>query len=185
MGAEMMPLLKQNKLSLFLNAGDHKHMKEAFIELFTKHNLDYDIISTNKQVNDLQKELLKADDMTVKHTLFAFDEYFPAVATTDTMCRVSDILSSKPSELAFYPIPKFNIRRVGDHEADSANRSAELGDGTMEARTVQSAMEYIALALDSPQMLIQMNLCIQKNHRMGIYNGCKEAVQIAMELAKN
>ena len=53
-------------------------------------------------------------------TLFAFADYFPAVATTDLVGRVADVLCAKPSELAFYPIPKLNIRRVGDHEAISA-----------------------------------------------------------------
>lgn len=36
---------------------------------------------------------------------------------------VADILCCKPSELAFYPIPKLMIRRVGDHEAHSATRA--------------------------------------------------------------
>ena len=53
-------------------------------------------------------------------TLFAFADYFPAVATTDLVGRVADVLCAKPSELAFYPIPKLNIRRVGDHEACAA-----------------------------------------------------------------
>ncbi len=32
-------------------------------------------------------------------TLFAFDDYFPAVATTDLLARVADVLCAKPSEL--------------------------------------------------------------------------------------
>lgn len=36
---------------------------------------------------------------------------------------MADILCCKPSELAFYPIPKLMIRRVGDHEAHSATRA--------------------------------------------------------------
>lgn len=53
-------------------------------------------------------------------TLFAFKEYFPAVAATDVLTRVADVLACKPSELAFYPVPKLMIRRVGDHEQVSA-----------------------------------------------------------------
>lgn len=184
---ELVPLLKQKSVYVFLNAGDHKHMKEAFHELLAQHKIDYDTVSTIHQVYDFQKELLKADDAKPKNavTLFAFDDYFPAVATTDILCRVSDILSCKPSELAFYPIPKILIRRVGDHEADSANRSAELGDGTCEARTVDSAMSYVNLAIDCPDMLTQMNESIIKNNDIGIYSGCKEAVNIAMQMAKS
>jgi len=29
--------------------------------------------------------------------LFAFDDYFPAVATTDLLARVADVLCAKPS----------------------------------------------------------------------------------------
>ena len=36
---------------------------------------------------------------------------------------VADILCCKPSELAFYPLPKLMIRRGGDHEAHSATRA--------------------------------------------------------------
>lgn len=36
---------------------------------------------------------------------------------------MADILCCKPSELAFYPLPKLMIRRVGDHEAHSATRA--------------------------------------------------------------
>ena len=39
---------------------------------------------------------------------------------------VADILCCKPSELAFYPVPKLMIRRVGDHEAHSATRAVRL-----------------------------------------------------------
>ena len=47
-------------------------------------------------------------DPTKAVTLFAFKDYFPAVATTDVISRVADVLCCKPSELAFYPVPKAN-----------------------------------------------------------------------------
>ena len=49
--------------------------------------------------------------------------------------RCSDVLITKPSELAFYPIPKLMIKRVGGHEAWGAIRAAEIGDGTYECST--------------------------------------------------
>jgi hypothetical protein len=46
--------------------------------------------------------------------LFAFDEYFMAVATTDILCNVIDVLVCKPSELAFLSHSQtLMIRRVG------------------------------------------------------------------------
>jgi len=127
---------------------------------------------------------LEGDDPAKAVTLFAFEDYFPAVATTDILCRVADILACKPSELAFYPIPKLMIRRVGDHEADSARRAAELGEGTVEARTIEIAMNFVRLFCDSEDLFTQMNDKIVKNAQMGIYDGCKEAVRIALEKVK-
>ena len=118
-------------------------------------------------------------------TLFAFNEYFPAVATTDVLSRIADVLCCKPSELAFYPVPKLMIRRVGDHEAYSALRASELGDGTLELREVPDALAYINLMEKGPELLINMNECIVKNNQIGLYDGCKNAVLLAQELASS
>ncbi|CAN0567509.1 unnamed protein product [Ectocarpus sp. 12 AP-2014] len=81
--------------------------------------------------------VLAAEEGLPPVIMFAFDDYFPAVAATDLLVPVADILCCKPSELAFYPLPKLMIRRVGDHEAHSATRAAEIGDGTPEVRTLE------------------------------------------------
>lgn len=128
--------------------------------------------------------LLQGKEPESTVTLFSFDTYFPAVATTDILSRVADILACKPSELAFYPVPKLMIRRVGDHEQYSALRAAELGDGTLEAREIEDAMTYVNLMIDKPDLLVQMNNSIIKNAEIGVYDGCKNAVRIALERAK-
>lgn len=180
-------LVKEGKLQLFLNAGDHSHMKDAFVDVLTKCGLDYDTVTTTQGVKDFQRTLL--DDANAEPskpiTLFAFDEYFPAVAATDILCRVSDVLTCKPSELAFYPIPKLHIRRVGDHEADSARRAAEVGDGSLEAREQCDAMQYVQLILEHPSdLLISWNNAIvnnNNNNNTGMYDGCRNAVRWAAE----
>jgi len=176
-------LVKDGKIQLFLNAGDHKHMATAFQEVLGKCSLDYESVTTTKGVYDFQKSLLddakKEPNKAV--TLFTFEEYFPAVATTDILSRVSDVLVCKPSELAFYALPKLHIRRVGDHEADSARRAGELGDGSLEARELDDAMDYIRLFLESPDLLTSMNEQIIANNKIGVYNGCEKAVQWAIE----
>ena len=93
---------------------------------------------------------------------------------------MADVLCAKPSELAFYPVPKLNIRRVGDHEAFSAVRSSELGDGTLEAREIEDAMAYLSLFVTGPELLTQMNQSIMVNGQAGLYNGCKVAVECAL-----
>ena len=91
------------------------------------------------------------------------------------------MLCAKPSELAFYPIPKLNIRRVGDHEAYSALRASELGDGTLEARELDDAMAYVNLFVRGPELLTQFNQSIMVNGAAGLYNGCKVAVECALK----
>merc|ERR1712087_229657 len=129
------------------------------------------------------KEKMMTEEPSKNVTLFAFTDYFTAVAMTDIICNVADVLACKPSELAFYPIPKLMIRRVGDHEAYSALRASELGDGTLEARELDVCLKYVDLML-KPDLLTEMNNAIVKNNSIGVYDGCKNAVKIALERAK-
>jgi len=118
------PSVLAGDVQLFLNAGDHEHMKSAFIKVLDEIGVKvYDTVSTAEGVTAFRDRLLDPEnEPSTPVTLFAFNEYFPAVATTDILSRVADVLACKPSELAFYPVPKLMIRRVGDHEAFSALR---------------------------------------------------------------
>jgi len=177
--------LADGAVELFLNAGDHEHMRVAFIDALTSIGADYDVVDTMAGVQAFANKLRKGGSPTKAVTLFAFSDYFPAVATTDVLSRVADVLCCKPSELAFYPVPKLMIRRVGDHEAYSALRASELGDGTLELREVHEAMAYIRLMAEGADLLTTMNECIIKNNEIGLYDGCKVAVELAQELAAN
>lgn len=173
------PFVKENRVQLFLNAGDHTHMKTAFLQVLDECGLEFDMVQSTEDVIAFQQRLLNPKNEPPKNvTLFSFDEYFPAVATTDIICRVADILSCKPSELAFYCLPKLHIRRVGDHEAASAKRASELGDGTLEARELEDAIGYLNLFLSSPDLLVSMNQSVVNNNKINIYDGCRRAVEI-------
>jgi hypothetical protein len=179
------PLVKSGKVQLFLNAGDHSHMKEMFEKQLDDSKLDFELITT---VDDLRsfRQQLEANESNEPRkpvTLFAYKSLYLAVSTTDDLANVSDVLVCKPSEMAFYSTPKLMIRRVGDHEQKSALRAAELGDGTLEARTVPEIMKNVHVFLDSPQVLINMNKSIEKNHDIEIYQGLKIAVTRALDRA--
>lgn len=180
------PLVRQGKVRLFLNAGDHEHMKASFVQVLTETTLEYDTVEDMKGVLDFKDNLLKGQERPGHKavTLFTYDDYFTAVATTDILCNVADVLACKPSELAFYPIPKLMIRRVGDHEEYSALRASELGDGTLEARTLDVCLKYVRLFLDVPDLLTNMNTAIMNNNKIGLYDGCKNAMRIALERAE-
>ena len=180
---ECLPLVREGKLELLLNAGDHDHMKKAFQEQLEKANVEYegiyDVTSRNDFVNRLKQ------DNQPKHaiTLFAYNTSYAAVTTTDELVPYSDVLVCKPSEMAFYAVPKLMIRRVGDHEAKSAVRASEVGEGTLEAATVPEVMTEIRQFFSKPGDLITMNQMIRKNNELGMYDGAKIAVDRALERA--
>jgi hypothetical protein len=180
--AALAPMVKFGKVQLLLNAGDHAHMKQAFEEVLHQVDLEYSIVPDMAGVKKFRQDMVTQEPDT-NVTLFAFDEYFTAVATTDILCNVSDVLACKPSELAFYPIPKLMIRRVGDHEQFSALRASELGDGTLEAREIEDCLEYVELFMKK-ELLTSMNEMIVKNNQIGIYDGCKNAIRIALQRAE-
>lgn len=179
------PLVKEGKVQLFLNAGDHSHMKETFEKQLDDVNLDFETITTVQELNSFRQylEASESNEPRKKVTLFAYKSLYPAVSTTDDLVNVSDVLVCKPSEMAFYSIPKLMIWRVGDHERKSALRAAELGDGTLEARTLDEIMKNIHNFLDSPQILVNMNKSIEKNNKIGVYEGLKIAIERALERA--
>eukprot|EP00284_Hemiselmis_tepida_P018258 CAMPEP_0174919248 /NCGR_PEP_ID=MMETSP1355-20121228/3559_1 /TAXON_ID=464990 /ORGANISM="Hemiselmis tepida, Strain CCMP443" /LENGTH=544 /DNA_ID=CAMNT_0016164465 /DNA_START=68 /DNA_END=1699 /DNA_ORIENTATION=- len=171
--------IKAGEVQVMLNAGDHKHMRESFAASLAKMGLsksDYEVINTMQGVTRFAERLRGGAEPPRAVTLFAFQDYFPAVAATDVLSRVADVLACKPSELAFYPVPKLMLRRVGDHEAASAVRAAELGDGTTEVREVEDAVAWVKLFSLSGTVLEHMNDRIMINGRDGVYDGCKTAV---------
>lgn len=176
------PYVKMGTVQLFLNAGDHEHMKASFIEALDDKRLTYNSVTDMVGVRAFKDSLMNGNEPDNPVTLFAYTDYFTAVATTDILCNVADVLACKPSELAFYPIPKLMIRRVGDHEAYSALRASELGDGTLEARTLDVCLRYVDLFLKH-ELLTSMNQAIINNNTIGLYDGCKNAVRIALERA--
>ena len=91
--------------------------------------------------------------------------------------RSADVLVTKPSELAFYPIPKLFIRRVGGHEQWGAVHSAELGDGTLECRDIEHTIQMLDLFLRDPGMLESMCHNIVNNKKLGIYDGAYKVVE--------
>lgn len=176
------PLVREGRLELYLNAGDHMHMKKAFTKALEKLQLAFTLVTDLASRQNIQNVLHSDDKPIHPVTLFAFNDSFPAVTTTDVLIPEVDVLVCKPSEMAFFAVPKLHIRRVGDHEAKSAVRAAEVGDGTLEAVTVKQAIASVNQMLEKPDDLITMSRMIQQNNKVGMYNGVKMAVEMALEL---
>ena len=115
---------------------------------------------------------------------FWHDNIFEAVYCTNLLMRSCDVLVTKPSELAFYPVPKLFIKRVGKHEMWGAIHSAEMGDGTLECRDIPHTVQMLEQFLETP-LLNEMCESIVANKKMGLYDGAYKVVELAMSLKNN
>lgn len=125
-----------------------------------------------------------SDNITGIHG-FYHKNIFEAVYCTNLLMRSADVLVTKPSELAFYPVPKLFIKRVGGHEQWGAVHSAEIGDGTLECRDIPHTLQMIKLFMEDDTYITDMCKNIKKNKQMGIYNGAYEAVKLAVTMKKS
>ena len=96
--------------------------------------------------------------------------------------RASDVLVTKPGELAFYPVPKLFLKRIGGHERWSAVHSAEVGDGTLECEDIPHTLQMVDLLLEDDVIMAEMCRSIAVNKVIGLYNGAYNAVKIAMSM---
>ena len=90
------------------------------------------------------------------------------------------MLVTKPSELAFYPVTKLFIKRVGGHEQWGAIHSAEIGDGTLECRDIPHTLQMIRLFTEEKSLLADMWENIIKNKAAGVYDGAYKVVELAL-----
>ncbi len=130
-----------------------------------------------------KKALDETEEITGIHG-FWHENIFEAVYCTNLLMRSCDVLVTKPSELAFYPVPKLFIRRVGKHEMWGAIHSAEMGDGTLECRDIPHTLQMLDLFLEDKELLEDMCRCIRQNKTAGLYDGAYKVVELAMDLKK-
>ena len=177
----LLPLICAKKAALYVNVGDYKNVWE-----------------------DIRKEVPEVKDVAVEHfddfqaaSQFAQDaidgdvegvhafyhkDIFEAVYITNLLMRSCDVLVTKPSELAFYPVPKLFIRRVGKHEMWGAIHSAEMGEGTLECRDIPHTLQMLDIFLQDDHMLGMMCDAIKQNNSIGLYDGAYNVVKLAMSL---
>ncbi|GAP16231.1 DUF6938 domain-containing protein [Levilinea saccharolytica] len=172
-----LPLIQAGKIALFVNLGDHKSNWDWLqAELADKK----DMLHTHFTWEDTQAyaDQIRTEPASGLH-VFLFDNTFHAVYATNYMMRVVDVMITKPSELAFYPVPKIFNERVGGHEMWGAIRGAELGDGTVEARSIPQTLQAIDMLTHHNDLLEMFCDCIVKNKSIGVYDGGYKSVELA------
>ncbi len=171
------PLIQKDKIALFINLGDHK---DNWAWLQTQLAARKDLINSHFVWEDTRAF---ADGIRKQpaHGLHVFlhDNTFHAVYATNYLMRVSDVMITKPSELAFYPVPKIFNARVGGHEMWGAIRGAEIGDSTVETRAIPQTLQAIELLTEADDLLTMFCDFIVKNKSAGLYDGAYKSVELA------
>ena len=177
----LLPAVKSKKAALYVNVGDYRAVWdelcrdiEGLQELSTEH------------MDDWADTKAFAEAALTGHVegvhAFWHQDIFEAVYCTNLLMRSCDVLATKPSELAFYPVPKLFLKRIGGHEKWGAIHSAEVGDGTLECEDIPHTLQMINLFLCEETLLKEMCDCIKVNKTIGLYDGAYNAVKLAMGL---
>ena len=183
----LIPYIKEKKAALYLNIGDYQSVwnffKEKISGIEEMATLHFDDWAQTKKFAEtaLKDKMCLGDESRGLH-VFCHKDIFAAVYATNLLMRPCDVLMTKPSELAFYPVPKLMIQHVGGHEKWGAIRAAEIGDGTPECPTLSYACSMIESFIKEPSLLINMNHAIVSAKNAGIYNGAYHAVELAAGL---
>jgi hypothetical protein len=174
----LMPRVRQKKVALLINVGDHKNVWDELVrkipEISDQATTYFDAWEKTRAFATGALE----DEVSGIH-VFYHQDIFAAVYSTNLLMRPCDFMVTKPSELAFYPVPKLMLKRLGGHEAWGAIRAAELGDGTIECETIERTLQMLDLMLDEPEILESMNQHILKANQVGVYHGAYEVVKLA------
>ncbi|MBQ9485811.1 MAG: hypothetical protein IJU83_03125 [Clostridia bacterium] len=174
----LLPYVKEKKAALFINFGDHK-------DVYLKMRKKLDVGGVKEFFNEYDK--LKAETETLKTAdaegIYAVynQDIFQAVYSTNLLMPQCDVLITKPSELAYYPIPKIFMRHIGGHEVYGAINAREIGDSSPECPTVKSVNAMIDTFIGDKELYCHILDRIDELKKTGYYDGGYECVRLAVK----
>src|SRR5574344_1233279 len=175
----LIPYVKNKKASLFLNFGDHL----AMYQYLCKNLPDFEKTSVRyfDDHTKLDAFVQTMDTQRVEGIYLVYNEgIFEAVYSTNLLMRKCDVLITKPSELAYYPIPKIFMRHIGGHEVYGAIHGREIGDATFECPTTESMNTMIDALINDKTLREHLMKQVLKLKDQGYYNGGYEVVKLAV-----
>lgn len=175
--------MNEERFCVLLNLGDHRNRMAEMQPWLQQQGFPTTIHDDWAETRAFAEEAYSGNPVGLH--VFISDDPFAAVYTTNLLMRPSDIMITKPSELSFYPVPKLFIQRVGRHEAWGALRGAEIGDGTLESASIESARATLRLMLSDDDLLPQYCANIRRNRSAGIYDGGYEVVRRAVRISES
>ena len=178
----LLPFIEKGQAALYVNVGDYKNVWDALLkEIPQMGELSAEHFDNWQETERFAEDALEGKTEITGIHGFYHQNIFEAVYCTNLLMRSCDVLVTKPSELAFYPVPKLFIRRVGKHEMWGAIHSAEVGDGTLECRDIPHTIQMLDLFLQDEGLLTDMCENIMVNKNAGLYDGAYKAVELAMK----
>ncbi len=179
----LLPAIEKNRAALYVNVGDYKNVWEELVKAIPQLKKVSTEHFNNWSETKAFAEKALSDKVTGVHS-FCHENIFEAVYCTNLLMRSCDVLVTKPSELAFYPVPKLFIKRVGGHEQWGAIHSAEIGDGTLECSDIPHTLQMIKMFMDEKKIFSDMCDSIIKNKEAGVYDGAYKVVELAIKNKK-
>ena len=173
----LIPYVKEKKAALFINFGDHKDVYEKLCQKVK----DIKTVNFFNQYDELKKFVgeIKEGDAEGIYAIYN-QNIFEAVYSTNLLMPVTDLFITKPSELAYYPIPKLFMRHIGGHEVYGAINGREYGDSTPECPTKKEINAMLDKILSDKEII--PHLCDQIDYlkKIGHYDGAYECVKLAV-----
>lgn len=176
----LLPKVSKKEAALFLNFGDHLDMYQYLcksIPDFKKQAICFfdDYSELNDYVTTMDSAKIAGIYAICNNDIFA------AVYSTNLLMRKCDVLITKPSELAYYPIPKIFMRHIGGHEVYGAVHGQEEGDATFECGNPEKMDQMIDRIVEDKELYLHLVRQVQKLNAEGKYNGAYEAVKLAVK----
>ena len=173
----LIPYVKENKAALFINFGDHKDVYEKLCQkvegIETKN-----FFNQYGELKQFVSEIKEGDASGIY--AICNDNIFEAVYSTNLLMPVTDLLITKPSELAYYPIPKLFMKHIGGHEVYGAINGRENGDATPECPTEKEINAMLDKLLSDKEIILHLCDQIDELKKNGHYNGAYECVKLAV-----
>lgn len=173
----LIPYVKENKVALFINFGDH-------VDVYNKLCKKIKGIETTNyfnQYDDLKKFVseIRNKDVSGIYAIYSKD-IFEAVYSTNLLMPVTDLLVTKPGELAYYPIPKLFMKHIGGHEVYGGVNGREYGDSLPECPTKKEINAMLDKVIADKELIPHLCDRIDYLKSVGHYNGAYECVKLAV-----
>ena len=175
--SHLLPYVDRGEVALFLNTGDHTAVFDSMASLIGKRD-DLHIFKDDFDGLKARVETIRGGDAHGV-TLVCDGDIFRAVYATNLLMPVCDLLVTKPSELAYYPIPKLYMEHIGGHEVYGAIHGREFGDSTDEYPTKKGVCGALDTLLHDREIIPHLCGRINELKSQGYYDGAYRCVRLA------